>query len=86
MTVTIDAAGRLVVPKALRDAAGLRPGMVLEIRAQGDKIEIQPASSSVRIVQQGPLAVLHHVDTRELLTEETVLTLRSMLRNRASDF
>jgi AbrB family looped-hinge helix DNA binding protein len=41
MKTKIDVAGRVVVPKALRDALGLRPGQVLEIRADDGKIEIE---------------------------------------------
>lgn len=31
MHTTIDAAGRIVVPKALRDALGLTPGTALDV-------------------------------------------------------
>src|SRR5687767_6104869 len=33
MKTTIDSAGRIVVPKALRQALGLKPGQELEVRA-----------------------------------------------------
>jgi len=36
---TIDKAGRLVIPKPLRDSVGLRPGVV-EVRAEGTGIRI----------------------------------------------
>ena len=35
MTLTIDKSGRLVIPKRVRDALGLRPGDRLELRRQG---------------------------------------------------
>jgi AbrB family looped-hinge helix DNA binding protein len=35
MTLKIDKSGRLVIPKRVRDALGLRPGDRLELRRQG---------------------------------------------------
>ena len=43
MRTTIDGAGRLVVPKAIRDACGLEPGSDVEIRAVEGRVEIEPA-------------------------------------------
>jgi AbrB family looped-hinge helix DNA binding protein len=40
----IDKAGRLVVPKKLRDALHLVPGTRLSIRQEGDALVIQPES------------------------------------------
>lgn len=41
MRSTIDQAGRLVIPKALRDALGLGPGAV-EVVADGAGIRVEP--------------------------------------------
>ena len=40
MKATIDKAGRLVIPKSLRDSLGLRPGTV-EVRAEGAGIRVE---------------------------------------------
>src|SRR5437762_3337729 len=45
MNVTIDSAGRIVVPKPLRQALGLKPGQRLEIRTGDGCIEIEIAST-----------------------------------------
>jgi AbrB family looped-hinge helix DNA binding protein len=57
MNVTIDSAGRLVVPKAIRDEAELRPDMPLVIRCRDGRIEIEPAAQPVTRVRKGRVAV-----------------------------
>ena len=43
MRATIDKAGRLVIPKPLRDHLGLRPGEV-EVVADGAGLRIEPVA------------------------------------------
>jgi AbrB family looped-hinge helix DNA binding protein len=45
MEVTIDRAGRLVIPKRLRDEVGLRPGRV-DLVVDGAAIRIEPIATS----------------------------------------
>ena len=53
MKTTIDRAGRIVVPKPLREALGLQPGQVLEIRAGDGRIEIEVARTPMRLERRG---------------------------------
>lgn len=41
-TAQIDRAGRLVVPKAFRDALHLRPGDRLRVRTEGESLVLEP--------------------------------------------
>lgn len=43
MRTTIDKAGRLVIPKSLRDRLGLQPGPV-EIAADGAALRVEPVT------------------------------------------
>jgi AbrB family looped-hinge helix DNA binding protein len=53
MKVTIDAAGRIVVPKPLRQALGLKPGQSLEIRAGDGRLEIEIAPTPMQLKKRG---------------------------------
>ena len=53
MKATLDDAGRLIVPKALRQALGLKAGQVLEIRAGDGKLEIEIAPTPMQLKKRG---------------------------------
>lgn len=46
MRATIDRAGRLVIPRALRDRIGLARGGVVELELDGAGLRIEPISGS----------------------------------------
>lgn len=71
-TITIDRVGRVVIPKDIRDEAGIEPGMMLEIRVREGRIEIEPRRRPVRIVKKGRLQVAESVEAGEPLTRATV--------------
>ena len=49
-TVTSDRAGRIIVPKALRDALQLEAGDTLELESEGERLTLRPvrAGSALR--------------------------------------
>jgi AbrB family looped-hinge helix DNA binding protein len=57
MKTTMDRAGRLVLPKAIRREARIEPGTALEIRVKDGRIEIEPAPLEVRLVDRNGLTV-----------------------------
>lgn len=53
MRTTIDSAGRIVVPKALREELGLVGGMAVEVRTRDGQLEIEPMSNEIRLEKRG---------------------------------
>ena len=66
MITTIDSAGRLVVPKSLREQFNLTPGCDLEIEAVGDGIHLRRAATEPALVRKQGILV-HHGTTRTAL-------------------
>jgi AbrB family looped-hinge helix DNA binding protein len=54
---TIDRAGRIVVPKRIRERAGLAPGSRLVVRLRDGCVELEPEPSAVRLERRGGLVV-----------------------------
>ncbi len=52
-----DRAGRIVVPKAIREAANLRSGTEVQFRVQGGHVEIEPVPLTVTLQRRGSLVV-----------------------------
>jgi AbrB family looped-hinge helix DNA binding protein len=50
MKTTIDSAGRVVVPKALRDRLALTPGSEIEVEAVADGVFLRPAATGTALV------------------------------------
>jgi AbrB family looped-hinge helix DNA binding protein len=53
MRTAIDSAGRIVVPKPLRDALGLAPDQPLEISAADGRLEIEIAATPMALKRRG---------------------------------
>ena len=63
MIVTIDRAGRIVVPKSMRDQFNLAAGTELEIEAIGTGLRLRKAGSEPALIRKQGILV-HHGSTR----------------------
>jgi AbrB family looped-hinge helix DNA binding protein len=72
MKTTIDRAGRVVIPKALRERAGLKPGGEVEIRCSYGVIEVIPEPTKGRLIREGPFLVWEAVPGTPPITPEQI--------------
>jgi AbrB family looped-hinge helix DNA binding protein len=69
---TIDGAGRVVIPKALRDAAGISAGVELDIELRDGRIEIEAAATAMLVVAREGGAVIEADGELPVLTADAV--------------
>ena len=81
MKSTIDGAGRIVIPKALRLALGLKPGQELELRAGDGRLEIEIAPTAMRLKKRGKgVVAVPDAELPALTAEEVRDTLERVRR------
>jgi len=57
MTLTIDKAGRIILPKPVRDRLGLHPGSDLEIQETKDGVFLKPSRERPSLIKKGRFLV-----------------------------
>jgi AbrB family looped-hinge helix DNA binding protein len=57
METTVDSVGRIVVPKPLRDALGLKAGTVVDVSRYGSGLQVVPAGRTARLVEEDGVLV-----------------------------
>jgi AbrB family looped-hinge helix DNA binding protein len=72
MRTTIDVAGRVVIPKRIRDDLGLDAGRALEINVVDGKVEIEPAPVEMHLEQHGKGLVARPSKPLPMLTADEV--------------
>ena len=56
---TLDSAGRVVIPKSLRDELGLEPGATLTAELQGDVVTLRPIRGESRMRKENGIWIFH---------------------------
>jgi bifunctional DNA-binding transcriptional regulator/antitoxin component of YhaV-PrlF toxin-antitoxin module len=75
-----------VIPREIRLQAGLRPGMILDVRWHDGHIEIEPETLPVTLVREGRFLVAVPQEANEPLTAQTVEeTRRALVEERAAE-
>ena len=57
--LTLDKAGRVVLPKPVRDRLQLAPGDTLQLEAEGESITLRPARQNVVLKKELDVWVYH---------------------------
>jgi AbrB family looped-hinge helix DNA binding protein len=71
--ITLDKAGRVVIPKPLRDELNLGPGDALQLEAEGEKITLRPVRGAIPLRKERGIWVYRTGQTLSASTTNDVL-------------
>ena len=80
MKTTIDGAGRVVVPKKIREAVQLEAGSEIDVRVENGIIQMEPVAAPVKFKKRGHLVVATRPEQTGTLTQETVDATQESIR------
>lgn len=80
-TLTLDKAGRIILPKPVRDELQLSPGDSLEVESSEDLIVLRPARGRGQMKKESGVWVF---DSGEPLSEETIRKTTRKIRDQRS--
>lgn len=83
-TVPIDKAGRIVLPKAIRDELSLAPGDTLEIESSGECVVLRPTRANAPLRKERGVWVFHGSGTLSL-NDANQMIARSRARRDADN-
>jgi AbrB family looped-hinge helix DNA binding protein len=83
--VPIDKAGRLVLPKHLREELAIQAGDLLKVGIRGDELTLQPKREKTGFVRKGS-ALVFSTGGADLLTSGTVETILAEEREARGSF
>jgi AbrB family looped-hinge helix DNA binding protein len=82
MRTTIDKAGRLVIPAAIRDKAGLAPGTTIEISLDETGVRLERIAPGPRLVRVGKRLVARPTASADTRPEIDIAALVEEERSR----
>jgi len=74
--IPIDKAGRVVLPKHVREELSIKPGDRLKISIQGNAVTLSPINGGSGFMKRGR-ALVFSCEGADLLDNETVETIRA---------
>ena len=78
---TLDSAGRVVIPKALRDELNLSPGDTLSIQSDGEQVVLRPVRSASALRKEKGIWVFR--SGQGISATDTARALEELRRERA---
>jgi bifunctional DNA-binding transcriptional regulator/antitoxin component of YhaV-PrlF toxin-antitoxin module len=78
--VAIDRAGRLVVPKALRDELGWEPRQPLRASVRDGRLQIEPEPIDAELVENDGVRVITPTEIGPVLTRDEVRKVVESIR------
>lgn len=80
-TLTLDKAGRVIIPKTLRDEMHLEAGDTLELESEGDRITLRPVRSGSALRKEHGVWVFRR-GGKTISAETTTQVLESVRNER----